>query len=451
MGMQGFLWMFAAPDALAGSPARRVQTISDHMRLLLRRVRVFADGRLSEPQDVLLREGVIAAMGQRLPLEADVEEKTFPDEIWLMPGWLDVGTQVGEPGYEHREDLHSAAQAAAAGGFTALAPFPNTLPAVDNKGAVTFILHKTANTLVHFYPIGALSVGAAGKDLAELYDMHSAGAVAFSDGSQPVQDAGLLMRALQYAQAFGGLVLDWPFHKGLAAGGQMHEGLVSTQLGMRGIAPLAEEVAVQRSLSILEYTGGRLHLHLLSSAKSVALVRAAKVAGLPVTASAAVLNLCFTDEKLADFDSLWKVLPPLRDERHRQALLEGVADGTIDFLCTNHMPWHVEAKQLEFPYAEAGAIGLETAFALCRTYLAEALAPEQLAEKWALAPRRILGLPMPEIKVGAPAELALFAPNREWTPTEENLRSRSANTPLLGQLLRGQPLGIICRGQAVWR
>ncbi len=443
--------MFAAADAVAGHPVRRVQTIFDHMRLLLRRVRVFADGRLSEPQDVLLREGVIAAIGPHLPLEAGIEEKVFPDEVWLMPGWLDVGTQVGEPGYEHREDLQSAAWAAAAGGFTALAPFPNTLPAVDNKGAVTFILHKTINAPVHFYPIGALSVDAAGKDLAELYDMHSAGAVAFSDGIRPVQDAGLLMRALQYVRAFGGLVLDWPFHKGLAAGGQMHEGLVSTQLGMRGIAPLAEEVAVQRSLSILEYAGGRLHLHLLSSAKSVALVRAAKAAGLPVTASVAVLNLCFTDEKLADFDSLWKVLPPLRDESHRQALLEGVADGTIDFLCTNHTPWHVEAKQLEFPYAEAGAIGLETAFALCRTCLTEMLPPEQLVEKWALAPRRVLGLPMPEVKISAPAELALFAPNREWTLTEENLCSRSANTPLLGQPLRGQPLGVISRGRATWR
>ncbi|MCS7035431.1 MAG: dihydroorotase [Saprospiraceae bacterium] len=421
------------------------------MRLLLRRVRVFAEGRLSGPQDVFLRDGVIAAIGQHLPLEANAEERAFADEAWLMPGWLDVGAQVGEPGYEHREDLYSAAQAAAAGGFTAIAPFPNTLPVVDNKGAVAFVLHKTADAPVHFYPIGALSVGAAGKDLAELYDMHSAGAVAFSDGNQPVQDAGLLLRALQYAQAFGGLVLDWPFHKGLAGGGQMHEGLVSTRLGMRGIPPLAEEVAVQRSLSILEYTGGRLHLHLLSSAKSVALVRAAKAAGLPVTASVAVLNLCFTDETLADFDSLWKVLPPLRDESHRQALLEGVADGTIDFLCTHHTPWHIEAKQLEFPYAEAGAIGLETAFALCRTYLADALPPETLVEKWALAPRRVLGLPAPEIKVGAPAELALFAPNQEWTLTEQDLRSRSANTPLLGQRLRGQPIGIISRGQALWR
>lgn len=421
------------------------------MRLLLRRVRAFVDGRLSEPQDVYVREGIVAAVGRDLSPEAGTEEVQFSEEIWAMPGWLDVGTQVGEPGYEHREDLRSAARAAAAGGFTALAPFPNTLPVVDNKGAVNFVLHKTAEEPVHFYPIGALSAGAAGKDLAELYDMHSAGAVAFSDGNQPVQDAGLLLRALQYVQAFNGLVMDWPFHQSLAAGGQMHEGVVSTRLGLRGIAPLAEEVAVQRSLSLLEYTGGRLHLHLLSSAKSVALVRAAKAAGLPVTASAAVLNLCFTDEQLDDFNSLWKVLPPLRDEYHRQALLEGMADGTLDFLCSNHTPWNVEAKQVELPYAEAGAIGLETAFSLCRTYLADALPPERLVEKWALAPRRILGLPIPEIRVGASAELALFAPNREWTPTAQQLYSRSANTPLLGECLRGQPLGIISRGQAVWR
>ncbi len=419
------------------------------MHLLLRRVRLLTNGRLSEPQDLRIQDGRIAAIGPSLPSDASARELSFAEEVWVMPGWMDVGAQVGEPGYEYREDLHTAAQAAAAGGFTAVAPFPNTSPPVDNKGAVAFLQHKTAGFPVRFYPIGALSVGTAGKDLAELYDMHSAGAVAFSDGHQPVQDAGLLLRALQYAQAFDGRLLDWPFHKGLAAGGQMHEGLVSTRLGLRGIPSLAEEVAVQRSLSLLEYAGGQLHLHLLSSAKSVALVRAAKAAGLAVTASAAVLNLCFTDEQLQGFDSLWKVLPPLRDEAHRQALLEGVADGTIDFLCTNHIPWHIEAKKLEFPYAEAGAIGLETAFALCRTYLADVLTPEMLAEKWAVAPRRVLRLSVPEIAVGAAAELALFAPDQLWTLEEADVRSRSVNTPLLGRPLRGRPLGIIAQHQVV--
>ncbi len=412
------------------------------MHLLLRHIRVFSDGQLSAPQDVLLRDGLVAAIGPSLPSDGTAVEIGFTEEVWALPGWFDVGTQVCEPGYEYREDFLSAARAAAAGGFTALAPFPNTLPPVDNKSAVGFLRQRTAELPVAFYPIGALSVGTAGKDLAELYDMHWAGAVAFSDGAHPVQDASLLMRALRYTQAFSGLVLDWPLHRGLAGDGHMHEGLVSTQLGLRGIPPVAEEVAVQRSLSVLEYTGGRLHLHLLSSAKSVALVRAAKAAGLPVTASTSVWHLCFTDEQLHDFDSLWKMMPPLRDEGHRQALLEGVADGTIDFLCTNHVPWNTEAKRREFPYAEPGATGLETAFALCCTYLADALPAEKLVEQWAWGPRRVLGLPLPAIAEGASVDMAFFAPNRMWVLEPEALRSRSANTPLLGCALRGKPLGV---------
>jgi dihydroorotase len=420
------------------------------MHLLLRRVRVFADGRLSEPQDLLLRHGTVAAIGSDLPSSSETEEMSFPDEVWALPGWFDTGTWVGEPGYEYREDFYSAAQAAAAGGFTALAPLPNTSPPVDGKGSVAFVRHQTAHLPVHFYPIGAVSVDTAGKDLAELYDMHSAGAVAFSDGINPIQDAGLLLRALQYTQGFGGLVIDWPFYRDLAVGGQMHEGVVSTRMGLRGIPPLSEEVAIQRSLSVLEYAGGRLHLHLLSSAGSVALVRAAKRAGLPVTASVGVLHLCFTDDYLQDFDSLWKVIPPLRTEEHRQALIEGVLDGTIDVLCTHHIPWHVEAKQVEFPFAEAGAIGLETAFALCRTHLADVLPVEVLVEKWAWAPRRLLGIEVPTLSVGSPAEIALMAPGREWKVEAERLRSRSTNTPLDGHWLRGKPVGIINRTHIVW-
>ncbi len=419
------------------------------MRLILRRVRLFMNGRLAKPQDVLIEDGIITEIKPRLTTSAEAKEFSFPDEVWALPGWFDVGTQVGEPGYEYRENLESVARAAAAGGFTAIAPFPNTLPPVDNKGAVAFIQEKRTSAPVLFYPIGAVSVGTAGKDMAELFDMYNAGVGVFSDGHQPVQDAGLLLRALQYTQAFKGVVLDWPFYKALAPGGQIHEGVVSTRLGLRGIPPLAEEVAVQRSLSILEYTGGRLHLHLLSTAKSVALVRAAKAAGLPVTASVAVLNLCFTDEQLEGFDSLWKVLPPLRDETHRQALLEGVADGTIDFMCTNHVPWHREAKQLEFPYAEAGAIGLETAFALCQTYLSDILTPRVLVEKWVTGPSSLFNLTRPSLEEGAHADIALFAPDLEWTLEEKDLRSRSANTPLLGKALRGKPLGVV-NGRFFW-
>ena len=417
------------------------------MHLIIRKIRICTDKQTSAPQDIRISGDTIVAVGKNLPMESGVREVTFEHDVCASPGWLDVGTQIGDPGYEHREDLRSAARAAAAGGFTAVACLPNTAPVVDSKSGVAYLRNKTAGWPVTFLPIGALSVGTAGKDLAELYDMHAAGAVAFSDGTHPVQDAGLLLRALQYSQAFGGLVLNWPYHKTIAANGLLHEGLMSTSLGMKGIPALAEEITVQRDLSLLEYAGGRLHLHLLSTSKGVALVRAAKAAGLPVTASVAVANLCFTDAMLAQFGSSWKVLPPLRDERHRTALLEGLADGTIDFICTNHAPWDSEAKNLEFPFAEFGMIGLETAFALCRTFLEKQLSLQQLVQHWAVGPRKALGLPVPEIQPGAKAELTLFAPDLEWTFSERDIRSKSANTPFLGQKLKGKVLGIYAGGQ----
>lgn len=415
------------------------------MQLLLKNVRI-ATGAAREPlgaaQDILIREGRIEAIGAGLSAGPDTTVWAF-ENAHVSPGWLDVGIQTGDPGFEHREDLHSAAQAAAAGGFTAVACFPNTHPALHSKSEILYVKNKTAGAAVTFYPIGAISVHCEGKDLAELYDMHTAGAIAFSDGSNPVQDAGLLLRAMQYAKAFGGLVMNHPHHKTIAAGGQMHEGVNSTMLGLKGIPALAESLTVQRDLSLLEYAGGRLHLHLLSTRQSVQLLRAAKAAGLPVTASVAVANLCFTDEQLLEFDSNWKLLPPLRSASDAEALLEGLADGTIDFICSNHRPWDEEAKNLEFPYADFGMIGLETAFALCRTFLDKNLSVNQLVDKWALRPRAVLGLPAPEIHPGVRAELTVFDPDALWTLAAGDLRSRSANTPFLGQQLRGKVLGIV--------
>ena len=351
-----------------------------------------------------------------------------------------MGVHTGDPGFEHREDLFSCTQAATAGGFTAIACFPNTHPAVHSKSEVLYIKNKTAGGAVRFHPIGAISQGCEGKDLAELYDMHAAGAVAFSDGVHSVQDAGLLLRALEYARAFNGLVMNTPHHKTIAAGGQMNEGLVSTQLGLKGISALSETLMVQRDLSLLEYAQSRLHLHLISAAQSVQMIRVAKQAGLPVTASVAIANLCFTDEKLSGFESNWKIKPPLRTGADREALIKGVQDGTIDFICSNHTPWDEEAKNLEFPYAEFGMIGLETLFSLCRTYLGDHLPLPLLIEKIAVAPRRILGLPIPAILPGEPAEITIFNPNESWTFTGKEIVSKSKNTPLTGEVLKGRVL-----------
>lgn len=420
------------------------------MLLLLKNVRIIDGKKESRPQDILIRDGVVEAIGENLPAQKGAEIWQSPNAC-VSAGWFDVGVHACDPGYEHREDLHTAARAAAAGGFTAVACFPNTNPALHSKSEILYVKNKTAQSAVTFHPIGAVSQGCEGKDLAELFDMHSAGAIAFSDGKKAVQDAGLLLRVMQYAKAFNGLIINEPHHKTIAAGGQMHEGVVSTSLGLKGIPALAEEVMVQRDLSLLEYAESRLHLHLLSTAKSVALVRAAKRAGLPVTASVAVANLCFTDEKLRGFDSNWKILPPLRGQTDADALLEGLGDGTIDFICSNHTPWDEEAKNLEFPYAEFGMIGLETAFTLCCAFLKKQLSVNDLVEKMALAPRRVLGLPIPEIKVGARAELTVFDPDAKWIFGENDIRSKSHNTPFIGQTFKGKVLGIINNGQIVHR
>ncbi|MBK6996964.1 MAG: dihydroorotase [Saprospiraceae bacterium] len=411
------------------------------MQVLLKNAHLFDGISKSRVQDILLKDGLIEAIGDQIPLPqgAALWESS---NLCVSPGWLDVGVYAADPGFEHREDLTSAAAAAVAGGFTAMACFPNTDPALHTKSEILYVKNKANDLPVYCYPIGAVSQSCEGKDLAELFDMHAAGAVAFSDGKRSVQDAGLLLRALQYAKAFDGLIINVPHHKTIAAGGQMHEGLMSTSLGLKGLPALAEELMVQRDLSLLEYSEGRLHIHLISTAKSVALVRAAKQAGLQVSCSVAVANLCFSEEKLAEFDSNWKIVPPLRNKADADALLEGLADGTIDFICSNHSPWHEEAKNLEFTYAEFGMIGLETVFSLCRTFLDKKLTVNDLVEKLSLAPRRVLGLPIPKITKGERAELTVFDPELEWVLEAKDIRSKSSNTPFIGQKFKGKVLGV---------
>lgn len=413
------------------------------MQLLLKNARIFDGlGKDRTEQDILIENGIIKAIGQGL----NAPEGTTvwsSQQLCVSPGWLDIGVTTGDPGFEHREDLRTAASASAAGGYTGIACLPNTDPVLHTKSEILYVKGKAQGLPVNCYPIGAVSQQCEGKDLAELFDMHMAGAVAFSDGKKSVQDAGLLLRAMQYAKAFGGLVINVPHHKTIAAGGQMHEGLMSTSLGLKGMPALAEELIVQRDLSLLGYADSRLHIHLISTARSVALIRAAKKAGLPVSCSVAVANLCFTDEKLADFDSNWKEMPPLRSQTDVDALREGLSDGTIDFICSNHTPWHDEAKNLEFTYAEFGMIGLETTFALCRTYLGKHLTTNDLVNKLCVTPRRVLGLPVPKIEVGERAELSVFDPEAQWVLEKSHIASKSHNTPFVGQTFTGKIIGIV--------
>lgn len=394
-----------------------------------------------EKANIFIKKGKIERIGGQLKAEG---VKEFDAKgACISPGWVDLGTQVGDPGYEHREDLRSAATAATAGGFTTLAILPNTDPAIHSKSEVLYLRNSSQRSLVEFLPIGAVSENCKGKDITEMYDMRAAGAVAFSDGKYPVQDSGLMMRALQYVQPFGGVIINHPSDDFLAHGGQVHEGSVSTSLGLRGVPSMAEELMVKRDIYLAEYTGSRLHLQNISTAGAVKLIREAKAKGLKVTASVAVMNLACDESAVQDFDSNFKVLPPLRSQSDIDALIDGLRDGTIDCVTSNHTPLETEAKDLEFFFADFGAIGLETAFALGWTALRGKVALENFIKKFTTGPRRVLGLPPVTIAEGEVANLTLFDPKLSWEFSEKDIFSKSKNTPFVGRQFTGRALGVV--------
>lgn len=420
--------------------------------LLLRNIHIIAPSQADldgQNRDILINaDGKIAQIAPANSLIAHDKTRVFDTpNAHVSIGWFDVGALTGDPGLEHRETLETVSQAAMSGGYTTLAPFPNTEPVVHSKSEILYIKNRTQSYLVDFKPIGALSIKAEGKDLAEILDMRAAGAIAFSDGRRTVQDAGLLLRGLQYAKIFDGLVFNRPNDKSTSPHGQMHEGVVSTSLGLPAIPSMAEEMMVQRDLHLVRYAESRLHFHNLSAARSVALVRQAKEQGLRVTASVAALNLCFSDDILRGFDTNFKVMPPLREAEDIAALIEGLADGTIDFITSNHAPIDEEGKNLEFAYADFGAIGLETTFGLINKFLHNQFTINDLVKFLAENPRRVLDVPLPKIAEGELANLTIFDPETTWTFTEKHIRSKSKNSPLVGDILRGSVLGVVNRGQ----
>ncbi len=390
--------------------------------------------------DILINKGTIKEIGKNL--SANKSTKIIEGKkLQVSPGWLDIGAQVGEPGFEHREDLASVAAAAAAGGFTALACFPNTAPPIHSKSEVSFL--KNSTQLVDFYPIGAVSRACAGGDLAEIYDMAKAGAVAFSDGAMSIASAGLMKRGLHYIKGIDGVLINHPHDVSLAKGGQLHEGEVSTKLGMKGIPALSETLMLKRDLDLLAYTESKLHVHNISTAESVKLVKTAKAKGLKVTASVAIMNLLYSHESLENFDPNFKVNPPLREKKDVKALWKGILDGTIDVVNSNHTPLEIEAKKLEFAYADFGITGLQTIFNLLNTHFGDTLTADKLVDLLAIQPRKILNLPIPTISEGEVANLTIFDNTTEWTFSRKAIKSKSYNTPHIGASFKGQVLGII--------
>lgn len=396
-------------------------------------------------RDILIKKGRIEDI--KTKIEAGAKTKVFDVQgAHLSIGWLDLGVHTGDPGFEHRENLDSVGKAAAAGGYTGIACLPNTNPTIHSKSEVQYIRNNTRDRLVDFYPIGAVSHNCEGKDITEMYDMHHAGAVAFSDGSNAIQNNGLMMRALQYVKAFNGVILNQPNDLTIGGKGQMNEGEVSTSLGLKGIPDMAEELMVQRDLFLAEYTDSRVHIANVSTANSVDLIRRAKASGIKVTASVSAINLAYDDTVLLTFDSNYKVLPPLRLQSDIKALRKGLKDGIIDIIASNHTPLESEAKNLEFSYADPGIIALQTCYGLINSTLKGSLSEERIIECLALAPRRMLSIDIPEIKKGQAANFTIYHPDQEWTYHKNDILSLSQNTPFLGHTFTGKVLGVVNNG-----
>jgi dihydroorotase len=395
--------------------------------------------------DLKISGSSILKIGKNLEKTSDFEEISF-ENLHVSPGWFDTSVSLGEPGFEERETIANGLSVAAKSGFTAIALQPNTSPIIDNQAQIRFVKEKAKENAVDLFPIGAFTKNAEGLDLAELFDMKNAGAIAFGDYGKNISNANLLKIGLQYVQDFDGLIIAFSQDEKIKGSGVVHEGIVSTRLGLKGIPTLAEELMVARNLFLLEYTGGKMHIPTISTSKSVDLIREAKAKGLNITASVAIHHLVLTDEKLDSFDTRFKVSPPLRDDFNRTALIQGVLDGTIDMITCDHNPIDIEHKKMEFDMAKNGTIGLENAFGALQTVL-----PTDVIVSKLTAGKAVFGLNNNSIKEDEVANLSFFNPNGNWIFTKENVLSKSKNTAFLGQEMKGKVYGIYNNGKLVIR
>jgi dihydroorotase len=416
------------------------------MKVLVRQARIVSPDSTfhSLKKDILIHEGIIAEISDHLNVSADVEIRS--ENLHVSAGWVDLFAQIPDPGHEYRETLQTGAMAAAHGGFTDIFLTPNTNPPISSKTQVEYIRQQSAPLPVNFYPIGAISKGTEGKELAEMYDLFASGAICFSDGFKPVQHPNLLIKALQYVKQHRGFLIQMPDEKSLSANGLMHEGLVSTRMGLPGKPAIAEELMIARDIELLRYTDSRLHITGVSTRNGLRLIADAKKQGLNLTCSVTPYHLIFSENDLTNYDTNLKVNPPLRTEDDRLALIEGIKNGTIDAISTHHTPLHEDEKDCPFEEAKYGMNGFETLFSL----LVQAIGYD---DAWIQClttnPRRITGMNPPILAQGNSACLTLFDPSLPVTYSAAKLRSKSKNTPCLDKPFSGGVIGIINKNQVV--
>jgi dihydroorotase len=426
------------------------------MTLLLKGGRVVDPSRKADGKaDLLIEDGKIVDFGKALPKgkKSSAAEVLDLRGKWVVPGLIDMHTHLREPGFEYKETIASGSEAAVAGGFCSVACMPNTNPVNDSRSVTEFIRRKATECgLANIYPIAAITVKSEGSLLTEFCDLKDAGAVGFSDDGKPVMNASLMRRALEYASSLDMPVFVHCEDKNLSAGGVMHEGSVATELGLAGIPGIAEDVMIARDLLLAEFTGAAVHIAHVSTAGGVRLIREAKARGVRVTAETAPHYFSLTDEAVRSFDTNAKVYPPLRSEEDREAVREGLSDGTLDVIASDHAPHARTDKEVEFDYAASGLTGLETSFALSFRLVADGvLTFSDLIEKMTINPAHILRIPKGTLAAGADADVTVIDPKREWTVDRTHFRSRGKNSPFHGSIMKGKPVLTIVGGVIRYR
>jgi dihydroorotase len=391
--------------------------------------------------DILIDDGSIISIAKNI--DASDARIVNMKGKYVSPGWMDSFAHFCDPGDEYKETIETGIKSAAAGGFTSVAVIPNTNPVVQTKSQVEYVISRSRNQIVNVLPMGAVSKSCEGKDLAEMYDMRSAGAIAFTDGLNAIQSAGILLKALQYVKAFNGLVLQIPDDTSINPHGLMNEGIISTTLGLPGKPAMAEEIMVARDIKLARYTESRLHFAGVSSAKSLEYIQRAKEGGIQISCSVTPYHLYFSDEDIKGYDTHLKVNPPLRTPKDRNALRKALQEGIIDTVSSFHIPQDWDHKICEFEYARPGMIGLETAFAATWSVMNKLWSVDDWVNTIAIRSRNIFGLAIPSIKEGSKAELTLFNPNHSFVFTQEMICSRSKNSAFIGKELKGAVLGVI--------
>jgi dihydroorotase len=395
-------------------------------------------------KDILLENGKIISISDNY--SNTVNQIIQADGLTVSPGFVDPFVHFCDPGLEHRENLQSGAEAAQQGGFTTVFTLPNTLPVVDTKSQVTYINQYNNSSPINVLPIGAISKKVEGKDLSEMIDMHSNGAVAFSDGLYPVQSTLLFLKALQYVKAFDGVVIQMPIDKSLGSLGLMNEGILSTKLGLPGIPAIAEELIISRDIELLRYTQSKLHITGVSTAKGITMIAAAKKEGLHLTCSVTPYHLFFNEEDLNDYNTLLKVFPPLRTKLDQAALLKAVDDGIVDCISSHHIPQDWDGKTIEFENAKAGIACLETSFASIKHVLPN-LGDDKIAALFSINARRIFNLPTSSIVEGSLVDLTFYTNKQITNLSKQDSKSKSANSPFWDIELKGKVIGTYTKGK----